>query len=131
MRQFVSAILIVVGIVHLLPVSGVLGAERLTFLYGFSLGEPGLVLLMRHRAILFGLLGLFLLFAAFKPALQRLAFAAAFVSVVSFLWLAWSVGSQSAEIRQVFFADVVALVCLLLGVVALAYMHREGKLPGV
>ena len=131
MRQFVSAMLIVVGIIHLLPVSGVLGAERLTLLYGLALSEPGLVLLMRHRAILFALLGLFLLFAAFKPALQWVAFAAACVSVVSFLWLAWPVGSQSAEIRQVFFADVVALVCLILGLVALACMHREGKVPRV
>ncbi len=71
MRHFVSAMLIVVGIIHLLPASGVLGAERLTSLYGVSLGEPGLVLLMRHRAILFALLGLFLVLAAFKPSLQE------------------------------------------------------------
>jgi len=131
MGHFVSATLVVVGIIHLLPVSGVLGAERLMSLYGVSLGEPGLVLLMRHRAILFALLGLFLVFAAFKPALQPLAFAAGFVSVVSFLWLAWPAGSQSAEIRRVFLADVVALVCLVLGAAAFAYMRREGRLPGV
>ena len=123
--------LVVVGIIHLLPVSGVLGAERLTSLYGVPLSEPGLVLLMRHRAILFALLGLFLVFAAFKAALQPLAFVAGFVSIVSFLWFAWPVGSQSPEIQRVFLADAVALVCLVLGAAAFAYMHRQGRLPGV
>ncbi len=44
---------------------------------------------MRHRAVLLGFLGLFFLFAAFRPALQTVAFLAGFVSVVSFLWLVW------------------------------------------
>lgn len=123
--------LIVVGIIHLLPVSGVLGAERLTSLYGVSIVEPGMVLLMRHRAILFALLGLFLVLAAFRPTLQPIAFGAAFVSVVSFLLLAWPAGSHSAEILRVVVADAMALVCLVLGVAAYAYAHREGKLPRV
>jgi hypothetical protein len=110
--------LVVAGIIHLLPVSGVLGAERLAQLYGVSFGEPNLALLMRHRAVLFGLLGLFLIFAAFRPALQPLAFAAGFVSVVSFLWLAWPVDGLNAEVRRVVLADIVALVCLLLGAAA-------------
>jgi len=131
MRHFVSAMLIVVGIIHLLPVSGVLGAERLTSLYGVSIVEPGMVLLMRHRAILFALLGLFLVLAAFRPSLQPIAFGAAFVSVVSFLLLAWPAGSHSAEILRVVVADAMALVCLVLGVAAYAYAHREGKLPSV
>ncbi|HEX2541156.1 MAG TPA: phosphopantetheine adenylyltransferase [Caldimonas sp.] len=131
MRHFVSAMLVVVGIIHLLPASGVLGAERLAQLYGMSFGEPNLTLLMRHRAVLFGLLGVFLTFAAFKPAFQPIAFAAGFVSVISFLWLAWTVGDMNAAIRRVVLADVVALLCLVLGAAALAYVHRDGKSPVV
>lgn len=131
MRHFVSVMLLVVGIIHLLPVSGLLGAERLSSLYGVSIAEPGLVLLLRHRAILFALLGLFLVFAAFRPSLQPMAFGAAFVSVVSFLLLAWPMGSQSAEIRRVFVADAIALVCLVLGVAAHAFTQRGGKPPHV
>ena len=48
MRHVVSATLIVVGIFHLLPVAGVLGAEPLAQLYGNPFGEPTLALLMRH-----------------------------------------------------------------------------------
>ena len=87
-RYVVTIMLVVVAVIHLLPLSGVLGSERLSTLYGISFDEPNLAILMRHRAVLFGLLGLFLLFAAFRPAFQLLAFTAGFVSVLSFLWLA-------------------------------------------
>ena len=124
MRYVVSAMLIVVGVIHLMPLSGVLGSERLAALYGLSFDQPDLAILMRHRAVLFGLLGAFLLLAAFRPELQAVAFVAGFVSVVSFLFLAWSVGNYNAQIGRVFVADVVALVCLVIGVAARGYGLR-------
>jgi hypothetical protein len=125
MRYLVSATLIVAGIIHLLPLSGVVGAERLAALYGVPLGDPNLVLLMRHRAVLFGLLGLFLVYAAFKPSLQALAFVAGFVSVVSFIWLARPVSALNTAVGRVFVADLVALGCLVAGAVALLYARRR------
>jgi hypothetical protein len=115
MKLLVSAMLLIVAVIHLLPLVGVLGADRLARLYGLSLSDPNLVLLMRHRAVLFGLLGAFLVYAAFSPNVQTLAFVAGLVSVVSFLWLAWPIASYSAQVRQVFIADVVALAALVVG----------------
>jgi hypothetical protein len=126
MRYLVSAMLVVVAIIHLLPLSGVVGGERLAALYGLSFDEPNLAILMRHRAVLFGLMGSFFLIAAFRPALQGIAFVGGFVSVSSFLYLAWSVGSYNAQIGRVFTADIVALACLIIGFVAYAYIQREG-----
>jgi len=57
MRLLISAMLIVVGVIHLLPLSGVLGSARLGALYGVPIDDPNLEILMRHRAVLFGLLG--------------------------------------------------------------------------
>jgi len=68
--------------------------------------------------VLFGLLGVFLLYAAFRPAYQVAAFVAGFVSVLSFLYLAWSTGGYNAQLSRVFTADIVALVCLIVGAVA-------------
>lgn len=115
MRHLTSAMLIMVGVIHLLPLSGVLSAERLATLYGLSFHEPNVALLMRHRAVLFGLLGAFLLAAAFRPSWQAMAFAVGGISVVSFLWLAVSTGGYNAQITRVVWADVVALVCLGIG----------------
>ena len=125
MRYLVSAMLVIVAIIHLLPLSGVLGGERLAALYGLSFNDPNLAILMRHRAVLFGLLGLFLLFAAFRPQFQVIAFIAGFVSVVSFLWLAWSMGGYNAQIARVITADIVALACLIIGIVAYLYAQQQ------
>ena len=124
MRHLVSAMLVVVAVIHLLPLSGVLGGERLAALYGLRFDEPNLAILMRHRAVLFGLLGLFLLVAAFRPAWQPAAFMAGFVSVASFLVLAGSVGGINAQVARVVAADWAALVCLVVGAVALVYSKR-------
>ncbi len=113
MDKLVSAALILVGLIHLLPVSGVLGSARLSSLYGLTLDDPNLLILMQHRAVLFGLLGLFLLYAAFKPALQPLALAAGLLSVASFLLIAWLTGEYNPAIARVVIADWVALVALL------------------
>lgn len=113
MEKLVSALLIVVGVIHLLPVMGVLGAGRLATLYGIDVDEPNLEILMRHRAVLFGVLGAFLVYAAFVPALQWVAIAAGLVSVASFIGLAWAVGQYNAELGRVVLVDLVAIVALV------------------
>jgi hypothetical protein len=128
--MIVSAMLVIVGVIHLLPLSGVLGAERLAALYGLDFAEPNLAILMRHRAVLFGLLGAFLVAAAFRPAWQPLALAAGLVSVVSFLWLAWSVGGYNALIGRVVLADWLALACLVVGAVAWVRTSRWRRRAG-
>lgn len=125
MRYVVAVMLVIVAVIHLLPLSGVLGSERLTMLYGITFNEPNLEIVMRHRAVIFGLLGLFFLYAAFQPAVQLLAFVAAFVSVVSFLWLAWSVGNYNEQVGRVFAIDIVALVCTVIGFVAYIFTVRQ------
>jgi uncharacterized BrkB/YihY/UPF0761 family membrane protein len=125
MKYVVSAMLLVVGVIHLLPLSGALGGERLLSLYGLPFDEANLEILMRHRAVLFGLLGAFMVFASFKPAYQTAAFIAGFVSVVSFLYLAWSVGGYNERVGRVFIADVIAVGCLIVGGVVHAFLQRE------
>jgi hypothetical protein len=125
MRYLVSAMLMVVAIIHLLPLAGVPGGAGLNALYGIAFDEPNLAILMRHRAVLFGLLGAFLLYAAFRPRYQLAGLIAGFVSVLSFLYLAWSTGGYNAQLGRVFTADIVALVCLIVAAAAYAYLRRE------
>ncbi|TDR40096.1 hypothetical protein DFR29_114148 [Tahibacter aquaticus] len=123
MRLIVAAALVVAGIIHLLPLSGMLGSSQLAALYGLNIDEPNLALLMRHRAVLFGLLGLFLLVAAFRPNWQPAALLAGLISVVAFLLLAWPGSGYNAQIARVIVADWVALGCLLGGLAAYARMR--------
>ncbi len=124
MRKMVTVLLIIVGIIHLLPLSGALDTERLSALYGVTLQDPNLVILMRHRAVLFGLLGLFLLYAAFRPAFQAAALIGGIISVGSFLWIATATGGYNPLLGRVVAADWIALACLLL---VAAILARDGS----
>lgn len=126
MKYLTSAALIVAGVIHLLPLVGVLGSDRLTALYGLPFEEPNLAILMRHRAVLLGLFGALFLVAAFVRTLQPAAFVAGLITVVSFLLLAGQSGSYNEQIGRVFVADIVALVCFLVG--GAAYLYTEFRL---
>jgi len=118
MRFVVPAVLLIVALIHALPLVGVLGAAKLTQLYGVDVQDPTLELLLRHRAVLFGLLAAFLAYAAFRPELQRLALIAGFISVASFLVLARLASAYNPELSTVVRADWLALVLLAAGAVA-------------
>ncbi len=105
--------LLIAALIHIVPLVGVTGAARLDAMYDVAISDPSLELLMQHRAVLFGILGGFLLAAMFITAWQTPAIAAGLISVVSFLLLAYSAGLDNAQIARICAADWVALVCLL------------------
>lgn len=108
------------GLIHLLPLPGILGAATLERLYGLSIDTPDLLLLLRHRALLFGLLGLLLLAAIRIPAWRALAIGAGIVSTAGFLLLSPSFDTLGAAVQRVVIADIGALAALLLA----AWLHR-------
>jgi hypothetical protein len=118
MRFILPIMLLVVGIIHILPLSGVLSAARLFELYGMTFDDPNLEILMRHRAVLFGLLGIFLICSAFMPSLQLPALIAGFLSVVSFLYLSYTVGGYNEQVNRIVIADKAAFVCLVVALVS-------------
>jgi hypothetical protein len=113
-----GAVLALVALIHLLPLPGLLGAEALIRLYGIPVEGADLSLLLRHRAVLFGLLGAGLMASVFLPSWRPAAYLAAFVSVGSFLVLAALETPTGAAITRVVIADMIALGLLVLGVVA-------------
>jgi hypothetical protein len=63
--------------------------------------------------VLFGLLGALLVAAAFRPELRTIALIMGLASTVSFLVIAWSVGSYNPQVARVVAADIVAVALLL------------------
>ena len=53
-RYLAPLALVVVGVIHLIPLSGVFGVDRINSLYGISIDDPDLSILLRHRAELIG-----------------------------------------------------------------------------
>lgn len=116
-EKIITGLLLVVAIIHILPISGFSGSARLESLYGVAISGNDLEILMRHRAMLFGILGVFFTYAAFTPAVQPLAFVAAFATISSFFYLAVTVGGYNEAIRKIVMADIVAAVCLIVSVI--------------
>lgn len=125
MRHIVPAVLLLLAIIHALPLAGVVSSAKLFTLYAVPMADPNLEILMRHRAVLFGVLAAFLAYAAFHPALHRLALLAALASVGSFLLLAWQVGGYNTALLTVVRVDAAALVLLALGGVAHAIGQNQ------
>jgi hypothetical protein len=118
MSTLAGAMLAVAALIHLVPVTGALGAGRLTALYGIEVTGPDLAILLRHRAVLFGIVGGLLSWAVVRPETRTLALVVGFASVVSFLALALGTGRYNAQLRGVVVADLVALVCLVVAAAA-------------
>ena len=115
MKHVVPVTLILSGLIHLLPLGGALGPQQLDALYGVVLSDPNLVLMMRHRAILFGMLGAFLIAAAWLPPVRTSALLLGLASAGSFVLLALASPSYNSLIARVVTIDVVALLLLSAG----------------
>lgn len=118
MRALATALLLLAALANLLPVLGVLSTARLESLYGVLLQDPDLAILMRHRAVLFAIVGGLLGAAAFHPPLRSLAIAAGLVSMLSFVAIAGLVGDYNPQLRRVVLVDGIAS----LGLVAAALL---------
>jgi hypothetical protein len=92
------------GLVNGLPVVGVAGAGWLGRLYGVLIADPDLLVLMRHRALLLGLLGAALVAAVFAAALRLPAMIAGLVSMLAFAGLA--TGPSGPKVRTTAVVDV-------------------------
>jgi hypothetical protein len=105
-------LVLIAAAINLAPVPGAFAPERMSAFYGVDLRDPNLQILMRHRAVLFGLVGGVLLVAAFHPPARALGYILGFASMLSFLLIAWQVGGYSAEVRRVILVDVVGIAAL-------------------
>ena len=116
-NHFITAVLLAAAVFHLLPAMGLLGAGRLAALYGVSIPGDDLLLLMRHRALLFGILGAFMLHAAWSPPLQPWALFAGLLSTAGFVSLAWGAAWLTPPLRTVMWIDVLLVAALGAGLV--------------
>jgi hypothetical protein len=110
--------LFVAGIIHLLPVPGLMGAGSLARLYEIQVSDPNTAILLQHRAVLFGVLGVLMLIAIPLPGIRLPVLAIALFSASSFVAVALWVGGYNVAIGRVVIADVLASILLLAGLAA-------------
>ena len=113
MNEVTTACLVIVGLINFLPVAGVVSSAKLERAYAVSLASNDLQILMRHRALLFGVLGGFILYSAFCPVYQVAAMTMGAVSMVGYVVLARLVGGHNDSLAKVLVAVLVGIGFLL------------------
>ena len=112
--KIASIVLFIVGIINILPVIVFFDSSKTAKLYGIPIEGESLIVLMRHRGVLLGLVGLTLIFAVFKPEFRIFAIAIALISKLTFIFLTFTASNYTAEIRQVALIDAGAIVLLFM-----------------
>ena len=116
--------LVTVGIINLLPAAGMFSANQLQDAYAISLGSNDVEILMRHRALLFGILGTFVVVAAFRPFYRPAAMLMSAVSMIGFILLAHLTGGFNESIHRVLLVDYGGV-----GFLFLAYILQQFMTP--
>ena len=112
MTKSITFCLVVVGLINIMPLVGVVSAQELEGAYVVTFASNDLIILMRHLALLFGILGGFILYAAFVPLYQPAAIIMAAISMIGFVVLVHSVGEFNSSINKVLIVDYIGVVFL-------------------
>jgi len=118
MEKLIGLGLFLAAVIHLLPLIGVTGSARLEQLYGISISDPNLLILMRHRALLFGALGGFLMLAAFQSNLQWPAISIGLISTIGFILIAKQSPELNQAISKVVMSDYIGIAALIIAALA-------------
>ncbi|MGI5467398.1 hypothetical protein [Streptomyces sp. CA-132043] len=117
-----TALLLLVGVVNLLPGFVAFAPSRITTAYGVTATGPDfadLSVLLRHRAVLLGLIGLALIYAAFTPSFRVPGITAGAISMGSFVLLTRSAPGLNHATMRVARIDIAAIMLLAVAAVLL------------
>lgn len=116
----------IVGVIHIIPGIGVLGNEKLNELYGVHIADPNLAILMKHRAVLFAIIGLLIIAGSFKTSLYWISWTVGITSVIAFLFLAHEQQNYNHFIAKIYLIDWVCVFLLIISIIAKYFGNAKG-----
>jgi len=116
MKIIITICLLIVGLINFIPLFGIISTDKLMSAYSVTIEGHDMAILMRHRALLFGILGGFIIFAAFKPLYQNAAMLMAGISMVGFACLVLTTGAYNESIGKILLIDIIGIVLLLVAI---------------
>ncbi|GAA4371041.1 hypothetical protein GCM10023185_46140 [Hymenobacter saemangeumensis] len=118
--------LFIAGVINLLPSFLAFLPARISSAYGIAVPDANHELLLRHRAVLFGIVGGMIIYSALSKQYYMVSTIAGLVSMLSFILLYLLIGNGiGPELRKVMIADSAATVLLLLGTAAYLLGSRK------
>ena len=117
MEPIFRIILFLAGVVNFIPSLLTFFPERISNSYGIVLAGADLELLLRHRAVMFGIIGGLMIYSALKKKYYAMAVSVGLISMVSFLILYFLIGGVNQELGKVMQIDAGATLLLIIGFV--------------
>ena len=117
MKIIITILLLVVGVINFLPIVGVISADKLSRAYSVDLIGNDIVILMRHRALLFGIIGGFVLYSVYNPTYQLAAMIMAAISMFGFLYFVSVAADYNQSIFKIAIIDIIGIACLVIAAV--------------
>ena len=97
--------------------------EKISKSYGIEIPNVDFELLLRHRAVLFGIVGGLMIYSAILKKYYSISVTVGLISMISFIILYFLMNGINAELEKVMKIDLVAVVILL--VVFLLYKLKS------
>jgi hypothetical protein len=116
-RNAAVAILVVIGVITASPAITALNPDGIASLYNVTLEDNIVLLLIRHRQVMLGVLGAALVYGAFFYHLRIIVITAAVVSKFAFIGLCITTPSLTQGIQRVIYFDAVSIVLLLIAAI--------------
>lgn len=91
--------------------------DKLSKSYGIEIPDVNFELLLRHRAVLFGIVGGILIYSAISKKHYSISVIVGLTSMVSFIVLYFLMNGINAELQKIMQIDFVAVLILIVGFV--------------
>lgn len=110
--------LLIAGVINFAPSFLAFLPKKISQSYGVDVPNQNYELLLRHRAVLFGIIGGVMIFSAISQLYYELSIIIGMISMVSFIILFQGIkGDINAELTKVMKIDIVGIIILLVGTV--------------
>lgn len=108
--------LFIAGLINLLPSLLAFFPEKIANSYGINVPNANYELLLRHRAVLFGIIGGLLIYSAVAKKYYEIATTVGLISMISFIVLYFLIEKDiSLELKKVMTIDIIATLILCFG----------------
>jgi len=122
METIFRVCLFIAGVINFLPSLLAILPHKISQSYGIEIPDANYELLLRHRAILFGLIGGLMIFSAISKKYYSLSVVFGMISMISFLILFKLVGGDiNTALEKVMKIDIGGIVILFVGYVLYKY----------
>lgn len=108
--------LFIAGIINIIPSFLAFLPDKISASYGIEIPDSNLELLLRHRAVLFGIIGGLMIYSAIRKRNYNLALCIGLISMISFIILLKLMnGDVNPELVKVMWIDIMGIIILLMG----------------